>query len=241
METANPQNSAPLAGMIDHTLLKPETTPDQVETLCREGLEHGFASVCVNPTYVSLCARLLSGSPVKVCSVVGFPLGANLPEVKAYEAENAIALGANEIDMVQNIGALKSKDHDLVRRDIQAVVRTCHAAGVLVKVILETDLLTDEEKEIACRLAVEAGADFVKTSTGFLGKGATAEDIALMRRVVGPDIGVKASGGVRTLADAQKMVQAGASRIGASAGVQIVREQMGLDASGPETGKQGGY
>jgi deoxyribose-phosphate aldolase len=215
--------AAALAQMIDHTLLKPEVTPQQVETLCREALEYGFASVCVNSAYVSQCVELLEDSQVKVCTVVGFPLGANLPEVKAYEAERAIALGATEVDMVQNIGALKAGDYDLVRHDIAGVVRVCHAAGVLVKVIIETSLLTEEEKETSCRLAVEAGADFVKTSTGFSGGGATAEDIVLMRRIVGPDIGVKASGGVKTLADTEKMIQAGATRIGASAGVKIIR------------------
>jgi deoxyribose-phosphate aldolase len=223
-----------LAGMIDHTLLKPDATPEQVRQLCQEAIKYNFASVCVNSAYVRLCAELLQGSTVKVCTVVGFPLGANIPEVKAFEAEMSIAQGATEIDMVQNIGALKARDDELVRRDIQGVVWVCHSAGVLVKVILETSLLSSEEKARACLLAKEAGADFVKTSTGFMGGGASVEDIALMRKIVGPDIGVKASGGVKTLEDALKMVKAGANRIGASAGVNIVQEQPG----GPSAAKQ---
>jgi deoxyribose-phosphate aldolase len=213
-----------LAGMIDHTLLKPDATLDQIAQLCYEAKKYGFASVCVNPTHVRLCADLLKGSKVKVCTVVGFPLGASEPEVKAFEAQSAIDHGATEIDMVINIGALKSKDFETVARDIRGVVQVSHAAGVLVKVILETALLNEEEKITACLLSKEAGADFVKTSTGFSTGGATVEDVALMRRVVGREMGVKAAGGVRTLADAQNLVKAGATRIGASAGVKIIQD-----------------
>lgn len=217
-----------IARLIDHTLLKPDATREQIVALCEEARSYHFASVCVNPTHVQLCAELLHDAPdVAVCTVVGFPLGASLPEVKAFEAEQAIDQGAKEVDMVQNVGALKSGDVDLVRRDIAAVVGVAHAHDALCKVILETGLLTESEKELACRLAQEAGADFVKTSTGFGPGGATAEDIALMRRTVGPEMGVKASGGVRSFADLQQMVAAGATRIGASAGAQIVEEAHG--------------
>lgn len=212
-----------LAGMIDHTLLKPDATPDQVAQLCFEARKHGFASVCINPAWVELCAELLKGSPVKVCTVVGFPLGATAPEVKEFETENALDHGATEIDMVINIGALKAHDLELVARDIRGVVNAAHPSGALVKVIIETTLLTDEEKVTACLLAKEAGADFVKTSTGFAGGGATVHDVALMRRAVGPEMGVKASGGVRTFEEAESMIQAGATRIGASAGVKIIQ------------------
>ena len=208
--------------MIDHTLLKPEATYAQIAQLCDEARQYGFASVCVNATHVKRCAERLAGSPVKVCAVVGFPLGATVPEVKAYEAQQAIEDGATEIDMVINVGALKSKDNDLVARDIGAVVRTARASGALVKVIIEAALLTDEEKATACQLAKEAGADFVKTSTGFGPGGATARDVELMRRVVGPTMGIKAAGGIRTREDAEKMVAAGATRIGTSASVKIV-------------------
>jgi len=208
--------------MIDHTLLKPEATYAQIAQLCDEARQYGFASVCVNATHVKRCAERLAGSPVKVCAVVGFPLGATVPEVKAYEAQQAIEDGATEIDMVINVGALKSKDNDLVARDIGAVVRTARASGALVKVIIEAALLTDEEKATACQLAKEAGADFVKTSTGFGPGGATARDVELMRRVVGLKMGIKAAGGIRTREDAEKMVAAGATRIGASASVKIV-------------------
>ena len=208
--------------MIDHTLLKPEATYAEIAQLCDEARQYGFASVCVNATHVKRCAERLAGSPVKVCAVVGFPLGATVPEVKAYEAQQAIEDGATEIDMVINVGALKSKDNDLVARDIGAVVRTARASGALVKVIIEAALLTDEEKATACQLAKEAGADFVKTSTGFGPGGATARDVELMRRVVGPTMGIKAAGGIRTREDAEKMVAAGATRIGASASVKIV-------------------
>ena len=212
-----------LAHLIDHTLLKPDATPDQVAQLCFEARKHGFASVCVNPTWVTLCAQLLEGSPVKVCTVIGFPLGATASEVKAFEAQNAIEHGATEIDMVINIGALKARDIDLVAKDIRGVVSASHARGALVKVIIETSLLNDEDKTIACLTAKEAGADFVKTSTGFAGGGATVHDVELMRRVVGPELGVKASGGVRTFEEAESMVKAGATRIGASAGVKIIQ------------------
>ena len=209
------------ASMIDHTLLKPEATKSQIEKLCEEAKKYEFASVCVNPTWVNLSSTLLKGTNVKVCTVIGFPLGATTSDVKAFETKNAIENGAEEIDMVINIGALKDGDYDLVRDDIKAVVEA--ANGTLVKVIIETALLTDEEKIKACELSVEAGADFVKTSTGFSTGGATVEDVALMRKTVGPTIGVKASGGVRSLEDMQKMIEAGATRIGASSGVAIMQ------------------
>ena len=212
-----------IASMIDHTLLKPDATPDQVAQLCFEARKYSFASVCVNPANVKLCAELLRGSTVKVCSVIGFPLGANTPDVKVMEAQLATQQGATEIDMVINIGALKGGDLELVARDIRGVARAVHGAGAILKVIIETALLTNDEKVTACLLAKEASADFVKTSTGFSGGGATVEDITLMRRVVGPEMGVKASGGIRTTEDAEKMVKAGATRIGASASVKIVQ------------------
>jgi deoxyribose-phosphate aldolase len=226
-----------LASMIDHTLLKPDATLDQIAQLCYEARKYGFASVCVNPAHVRLCADLLKGSPVKVCTTVGFPLGATTPEVKAFEARNAIEQGATEIDMVINIGALKSGDYEAVARDIRGVVQACHAAGVLVKVIIETALLSDEEKVTACLLAKEAGADYVITSTGFSTGGATVEDVALMRRVVGSKMGVKAAGGVRDLADAKSMVKAGATRIGASAGVKIVQAMQAAGQPAKSSGK----
>jgi len=212
------------ASLIDHTLLKPTATADQIRQLCAEAREYRFAAVCVNPVWVPLCAEILAGSPVAVCTVVGFPLGANLSEAKAFEAERCVAFGASEIDMVINIGALKAQDFVTVRDDIAAVVSSSHAAGAIVKVIIETAYLTDEEKVAACVLATDVGADFVKTSTGFGPSGATAADVALMRRVVGPGIGVKAAGGIRTGEDLRNMVAAGANRIGASAGVKIVAE-----------------
>ncbi len=218
------QVASDLGAMIDHTLLKPDATADQVVQLCLEARQYQFASVCLNPCWVALAARELHGSSVPVCTVVGFPLGATLPEVKAFEAQRCIADGAREVDMVINIGALKSRDYRLVAHDISAVVQAAHSCHVLVKVIIETSLLTDEEKVEACALAQAAGADYVKTSTGFSTGGATASDIALMRRVVGPGIGVKASGGIRSAADAQAMIAAGATRIGASASVKIVQE-----------------
>ncbi len=222
------QEPARIARLIDHTLLKPDATRAQITKLCDEAREYHFASVCVNPFNVSLCAELLRDvDDVAVCTVVGFPLGATPPEVKAFEAARAIADGAREVDMVQNIGVLKSGDLDCLRHDIAAVVETAHAHSAICKVILETGLLSDAEIETSCRIAQEAGADFVKTSTGFGYGGATVAAITLMRRVVGPKMGVKASGGVRTYADAQAMIAAGATRLGASAGVQIVKEAAG--------------
>ena len=209
-----------IASMIDHTLLKPEATPAQVEKLCAEAAEYHFASVCVNPVYIPLAARLLDGTGVKVCCVVGFPLGAIAPEQKAAEAASCAAMGAEELDMVIHVGAAKAGDWALVQRDIAGVVKA--AAGRTVKVIIETCLLTDEEKVKACEAAKAAGADFVKTSTGFSTGGATTHDIALMRKTVGPEMGVKASGGIRDYATAMAMIEAGANRIGASAGIEIV-------------------
>jgi deoxyribose-phosphate aldolase len=220
-----------LAKTIDHTLLKPDATQDQIAQLCFEARKYSFASVCVNPTWVELCAKLLEGSSVKVCSVVGFPLGATMPEVKAFETQESIDHGATEIDMVINIGALKARDLDLVATDIRGVVAAAHARNALVKVIIEAVLLTDEEKTIACLLAKEAGADFVKTSTGFSSGGATVHDVELMRKAVGPEMGVKAAGGVRTYEDAEKMLRAGATRIGASAGVKILQGPSAAQAA----------
>jgi deoxyribose-phosphate aldolase len=216
-----------IARLIDHTLLKPEATRAELEALCQEAREHGFATVCVNPSWVPLCEERLRGSTTRVCTVVGFPLGATLAEVKAFEAARVVALGACEVDMVLNVGALKSADYRLVERDIAGVVEASHRGGALVKVILETALLDDDEKVRACVLARAAGADFVKTSTGFGPGGATAADVALMRRVVGPEMGVKAAGGVRDLESAKAMIAAGADRIGASVGVKIVQESQG--------------
>ncbi len=213
-----------MAHMIDHTVLKPDATQDQIAQLCYEARKYGFASVCVNPANVKLCTELLQGSAVPVCTVVGFPLGATPTEVKVFEAQQAIREGAAEVDMVINVGALKSRDYERVERDIASVARACQAGNAILKVIIEAALLTDEEKVIACQLAKVAGADFVKTSTGFGPGGATAEDVALMRRVVGPAMGVKAAGGIRTYEAAQKMVAAGATRIGASASVKIMQE-----------------
>ncbi|MBS4174854.1 deoxyribose-phosphate aldolase [Bacillus sp. FJAT-49736] len=213
-----------LAQMIDHTLLKADATKAEIQKLAEEAKEYSFASVCVNPTWVKTAAEILKDTPVKVCTVIGFPLGATTTEVKAFEAKNAIENGATEIDMVINIGALKDKQFDVVEKDIKAVVEAAKGKA-LTKVIIETSLLTNEEKEIASELSVKAGADFVKTSTGFSTGGATVEDVALMRKVVGPTIGVKASGGVRSLEDAENMVNAGATRIGASSGVAIVNGQ----------------
>ena len=209
-----------IASMIDHTLLKPEATPAQVEKLCAEAAEYHFASVCVNPVYIPLAARLLDGTGVKVCCVVGFPLGAIAPEQKAAEAASCAAMGAEELDMVIHVGAAKAGDWALVQRDIAGVVKA--AAGRTVKVIIETCLLTDAEKEKMCDIVPEAGADFIKTSTGFSTGGATTHDIALMRKTVGPEMGVKASGGIRDYATAMAMIEAGANRIGASAGIEIV-------------------
>ena len=216
-----------VASMIDHTLLKPDATRKDIEALCREAAEYKFASVCVNPTWVATCAALLQGSGVKVCSVVGFPLGATTPDTKHYETRRAIFDGAREIDMVINIGALKSGDLRVVERDIEAVTFPCREAGVLSKVIIEAALLTDDEKITASTLAKAAAADYVKTSTGFGPGGATAADVMLMRRVVGEEMGVKAAGGVRDLEGLKAMVAAGATRVGASAGVRIVQESQG--------------
>jgi deoxyribose-phosphate aldolase len=220
-----------VAGMIDHTLLKPEASRAEIERLCREAAEYRFASVCVNPTWVATCARLLHGTGVKVCSVVGFPLGATTADTKHFETRRAIFDGAREIDMVINIGALKSGDLRLVERDIEAVTGPCREAGALSKVIIEAALLADDEKVTACTLAKAAGADFVKTSTGFGPGGATAADVALMRRVVGEEMGVKAAGGVRDLGGLEAMVAAGATRIGARAGVRLVQESQGRSSS----------
>ncbi len=229
-----------VASLIDHTLLKPDATRPEIEALCREAAEFRFATVCINPTWVSLAARLLrgSGSGVGVCSVVGFPLGATTADVKQYETRRVIFDGATEVDMVINIGALKSGDVRVVERDIDAVASTCRECGVLSKVIIEAALLTDEEKVIASTLAKAAGADYVKTSTGFAKTGATPEDVALMRRAVGPEMGVKAAGGVRDYEQLKAMQAAGATRVGASAGVKIVRESRGErpEPSGPRSG-----
>jgi deoxyribose-phosphate aldolase len=210
-----------IAKMIDHTLLKADATKAQIVKLCEEAKQYGFASVCVNPTWVATAAELLKGTDVKVCTVIGFPLGANTTETKVFETKNAIENGAKEVDVVINIGALKDGNDDLVERDIRAVVDAAKGKA-LVKVIIEACLLTEEEKVRACQLAVKAGADYVKTSTGFSTGGATPEDVALMRKTVGPNIGVKASGGVRDMQSAEAMIQAGATRIGTSSGVSIV-------------------
>jgi deoxyribose-phosphate aldolase len=217
-----------VAAMIDHTLLKPDASRQDIEELCREAAEFKFATVCVNPTWVALAARRLAGSGVGVCSVVGFPLGATTADVKAYETRRAIYDGAREIDMVINVGALKSGELRVVERDIEAVVAPARDCGALTKVIIEAALLTDDEKVTACTLAKAAGADYVKTSTGFGPGGATAADVALMRRVVGAEMGVKAAGGVRDLESLKAMVAAGATRVGASAGVKIMKEAGGI-------------
>lgn len=219
-----PRIDRTIAALIDHTLLQPDATREDVVQVCREALTYNFASVCVNPYWVPVAAKELAGSAVKVCTVVGFPLGATGTPVKCAETELAIRNGAREVDMVMNVGALRSGEFDAVRVDIQAVVALAHRAGAIVKVILETALLNDEQKSLACRLSKSAGADYVKTSTGFGRGGATVRDVALMRKVVGPDMGVKASGGIRSLSDLKDMVAAGASRIGASASVRIIQE-----------------
>ncbi len=228
---AAPSPAAPplnIPQLIDHTILRPDTTRADIEQLCREARQHKFYSVCVNPTWVSLARQLLDGSGVKVCCVVGFPLGAQPPETKAMEARAAIRQGAREIDMVINVGALKSGDDALVLRDIRSVVEACRDGSARCKVILETSLLTNQEKARACELAVKARADFVKTSTGFSTGGATVEDVALMSRIVREKgLGVKASGGIRALADLRRMVQAGATRIGTSSGIKILQEAAG--------------
>ena len=224
---------ADIAGLIDHTLLKPEASREEIRKLCGEAARFGFASVCVNPWNVPLAAELLHGTNVKVCTVVGFPLGATLPQVKIQEAEEAIKVGAQEIDMVINIGALKSGQDDLVESDIRGVVQASHRGRAICKVILETALLTVEEKVRALMACKRAGADFVKTSTGFSAAGATAEDVALMRAVVGPEMGIKAAGGVRSFEDLKKMVRAGATRIGASASVKIMEQAAGAAPPAP--------
>jgi deoxyribose-phosphate aldolase len=217
-----------MAAWIDHTLLKPQATPEQIENLCEEARQYSFASVCINPVYVPLCARLLKGSPVLVCTVVGFPLCATFTETKVEETRLSIANGAREIDMVIPVGLLKGGDVEAVYEDIQRVVEVSHARGAIVKVILEMALLTRYEKILGCLLSQSAGADFVKTSTGFGPGGATVEDVELMRRVVGPEMGVKAAGGVRSLADALAMLNVGATRLGSSAGVKIMQESAEL-------------
>jgi deoxyribose-phosphate aldolase len=230
-----------IARLIDHTLLKPEATRADIRELCEEALQYKFASVCVNPWNVALAAQLLQGSTVKVCTVVGFPLGATLPEVKVFETRKVLELGAQEIDMVINIGALKSGQLDVVERDIRGVVEIAHEGGAICKVILETVLLTKDEKIQASLAAKSARADFVKTSTGFSSGGATPEDVRLIRETIGPGHGIKAAGGIRTLEDLQKMVDAGATRIGASAGVKIVDQarsgKSSVAPAGPDSGK----
>jgi deoxyribose-phosphate aldolase len=222
-----------LAAVIDHTLLKPEATSAEIEKLCEEALSYGFASVCINPCWVRLARERVAGSQVKVCTVTGFPLGANDMRTKVQEAALAREQGALEIDMVINIGALRSGDHPLVKEEIREVANVVRVDGGLLKVIIETCLLNEQEKTAACRLAVRGGADFVKTSTGFSKGGATIEDVQLMRRTVGPDVGVKASGGIRSLAALKQMLAAGATRIGASASVSIIKELEGTLADRP--------
>lgn len=223
------------ASLIDHTLLKPDATDEDIKRLCEEAARYRFASVCVNPTWVRAAACNLSGTGIPVCTVIGFPLGATLADVKAYEARRSIFDGAREVDMVINVGALKSGDDCLVEHDIRSVVQVAHEYNAICKVIIETALLTDDEKVRACRAAKTAGADFVKTSTGFSKGGATVADIALMRRTVGSELGVKASGGVKGLDDARKLVEAGATRIGASVGVKIAQEAAGKGSPGPRS------
>lgn len=224
-------DSRRLAAVIDHTLLKPEATQVDIERVCREALQHTFASVCINPYWVPHAASLLHASPIRVCTVIGFPLGANQAEVKLAEASIALAHGARELDMVQNVGALRSGDFDLVEREIAELAELAHRSGAILKVILETCLLDREQKVHACRLAAAAKADFVKTSTGFSTAGATVDEVRLMRATVGPSVGVKASGGIRTLASLEAMLAAGATRIGASAGVEILQELAGAPAA----------
>jgi deoxyribose-phosphate aldolase len=218
------EQKANIAALIDHTLLKPEATQADIVRLCAEARQWSFASVCINPCWVRLAGQELSGTPVRVCTVIGFPLGANETRTKIAEADIALAQGARELDMVQNIGALRSRDYHRVYKDMADLADIAHSSGAILKVILETCLLSNEEKEKACRLAMDAKADFVKTSTGFSTAGATVEDVALMRRIVGDQLGVKASGGVRTLAALQSMVHAGANRMGTSSGVSIMEE-----------------
>jgi deoxyribose-phosphate aldolase len=226
-----------VASLIDHTLLKPEASQSDIEKLCAEARQYGFATVCVNPTWVAFCERALRGATARVCTVVGFPLGATLPEVKALETRRVIENGASEVDMVVNIGALKSNLYSLVHEDIEAVTSVCRRMGAISKVIIETALLTDEEKVKAAVLVRAGDADFIKTSTGFASGGATVADVALLRRVVGPDMGVKAAGGVRDLQSAKAMIDAGADRIGASVGVKIVRELTSGPSAAPTSGE----
>ncbi|MCU1531819.1 MAG: 2-deoxyribose-5-phosphate aldolase [Arthrobacter sp.] len=226
--TATPASN--IASYIDHTLLKPEASEDEILRVCAEAVEYRFKSVCVNPIWVKTVQTALKGSGVLTCSVVGFPMGATPSDVKAFEARGAVLDGAEEVDMVINIAAARASDKGALVDDIAAVAEAVHDGGAVLKVIIETALLTDAQKVLACEAAVEAGADFVKTSTGFNGGGATAEDVALMRRTVGPDLGVKASGGVRSLAAAQAMIAAGATRIGASSGIAIVTGEQGSSA-----------
>ncbi|MBV9679224.1 MAG: deoxyribose-phosphate aldolase [Acidobacteriaceae bacterium] len=236
------QRKETVAALIDHTLLKPDATQGDIVRLCAEARQWNFASVCLNPCWVRLAAEELWGAPVRVCTVIGFPLGANETRTKITEADAALAGGAKELDMVQNIGALRSRDDHRVYKEMAALADIAHASGAILKVILETSLLTEEEKERACRLAVDAKADFVKTSTGFSTAGATVQDVVLMRRAVGDQLGVKASGGIRTLTALQNMVGAGASRIGTSSGVSIIRElENSIVENAPEqfTGAQG--
>jgi deoxyribose-phosphate aldolase len=221
------ESTAAIARFIDHTLLRPDATAVDIRKICQEAIRYNFASVCVNPYWVPLVASALAGSEVKVCAVVGFPLGANTTAIKVAETQNAIQSGAQEIDMVLNIGELRGGNHDAVLQDIQAVVKAAHHAGAIVKVILETALLDDQQKAVASTLSKAAGADFVKTSTGFGPHGATVQDVELMRKTVGAEMGVKASGGIRTLEDLKKMVAAGATRIGASSSVQIAEATKG--------------
>jgi len=225
--TAANARAANIASYIDHTLLKPEASEAEVRQVCAEAVEYGFKSVCVNPIWVKTVSKVLKGSGVLTCAVVGFPLGATPSDVKAFEARGAVLDGAEEIDMVIDIAAARADDKGSLVDDITAVAEAVHAGEAILKVIIETALLSDAQKVLACEAAVEAGADFVKTSTGFNGGGATVEDVALMRRTVGPGLGVKASGGVRSLADAQAMIAAGATRIGASSGIAIVKGEQG--------------
>lgn len=230
-----------LAAMIDHTLLKAEAGEEQIRQMAAEAIEFGFASVCVNPLWVPLCADLLAGTPVSICSVIGFPLGATLPAIKVYEVEQVAALGVDEVDMVLSVGRLRDGDVRFVYRDIAEVTAAAHDHDLILKVIFETGLLTDAQKVAACVIAQEAGADFVKTATGFSGGGATVADVALMRATVGPTMGVKAAGGIRTANDAQLLVAAGANRLGTSAGVRILRELLDGVAPGKATAQGDSY
>lgn len=233
--------TAELAALIDHTLLKPEAGEEQVRAHIAEAIEFGFASVCLNPIWTPLCADLLAGTRVKTCTVIGFPLGATLPAIKVFEVETAASLGADEVDMVLAIGQLRDGDYHLVHRDIAEVADAAHQHDLILKVILETGLLTDEQKVAACVIAQEAGADFVKTATGFSGGGATVPDVALMRRVVGASMGVKAAGGIRTAVDALRMVAAGANRLGTSSGVRIMQELRSGATADAATAQEAGY